>query len=74
MTPLDENRKRVLTTSNTSKFNKLHLAIGWKDRGFFVEYKLDKLSDEVRFQFEPNGPWVESKSLDKLIADMKGGE
>lgn len=58
--------QKILISDTISQLNKLHLAIGWSDRGEFIEWRWtgEPLRSRVEFQFEPNGEWHVCKSFE----------
>ena len=79
MISLPETYRKILLNDSTSKINKLWLAIGFKDKGYFVEYDwncetVKGFKDSVKFRFEPDGKWFASKSFDELYQSMKENE
>lgn len=68
--------QRVLLGDGTSKCNKLWIAIGLQSRGYYLEWqwepgKLTGFTQPVRFKFEPDGKWKDSKSYDEKHQAMK---
>lgn len=65
-----ESWRRVLLTDNTSKCNKVWIAVGLQSRGYWLEWfwepeSLKGFAAPVRFRFDPKGKLVDSKSYDE---------
>ncbi len=83
--PLPAHFRRALLTEQTSRINKLHLAISWKQlRGWYVEWRwagegpelpYGVMRSRLCFQFEPDGPFIEAKSFDEdVVPTLKYGK
>lgn len=77
MTKITEKYKKILLDQYTSRFNKLHLITGWKHfHNYYIEYKwsCNPFNSRMLFQFEPDGPWIQSKSFEEdLLPTYKFG-
>lgn len=67
--------RRALLTNSTSKCNKIHIAVGLQDRGYWLEYEwnietIGGFKKPVRFRFDPDGKWFDSECYDDLFQSM----
>ena len=78
--PIPRHMRQALVHDTISHINKLHIAIGRKSIGEYVEYKFDgdNIRSRMLFQFEPDGSWHKAKSFEldvwpnlKWAKDMK---
>ena len=68
---LPESWRKILLGDNTSKQNKLWIAVTKKDIGcYWLEWKWPALKENISFQFEPDGAWYLSKSFDDVHRAM----
>ena len=68
--------QKTLLSENTSKCNKVHLAVGLKSRGYWLEWAWEPdtiggMRRPVRFRFKPDGKWIDSKCFDDVYQAMK---
>lgn len=70
----DKNRQ-ILLGKDTSRLNKIHLAIGWtRFRGWYIDYRWVGvfLRSRLEFQFAPDGLWYQAQSFDEdVFVDFK---
>lgn len=76
---VSEEMRKVLLNDGTSKCNKVWIAVGLQDRGYWLEWDwpletLKGFASPVKFRFEPDGKWIESKSFDEKYQAMKDPE
>ena len=64
--PIPRHMRQALVHDTISHINKLHIAIGRKSIGEYVEYKFDgdNIRSRMLFQFEPDGLWHKAKSFE----------
>ena len=61
---------KVLLSADTSRLNKIHLAIGWAYfRGWYIEWKWQgaPLRSRLLFRFHPEDIFVAAKSFDEDV-------
>jgi hypothetical protein len=71
----DAHRKALLS-SDTSRLNKIHLAIGWAHfHRWFIEYRWKGafLRSRLEFRFAPEESFVQAKSFDEDVLPQYEG-
>jgi hypothetical protein len=58
--------RRQLVNDTISQPNKLHIVIGHRSRGHYIEWRWagEELRSRMSLQFEQDGPWYEVKSFE----------
>lgn len=67
---LPEHLRKSLLSSDTSRQNKIWLAVGWKEMSeYFIEWRWasEYMRSRLEFKFEPDGEFVKAKSYDEDI-------